>query len=109
VKSADDRLQRILATVEAVPRGKVASYGQIAREALLPGRARLVGRVLRDLPASSKLPWHRIVRADGSIAGRGDGAAMTEQRKRLAREGVKFDSRGRVDLATYGARANSPR
>lgn len=103
--NADDaRLQRILATVEAVPRGKVASYGQIADQALLPGRARMVGRVLRELPARTRLPWHRIVRADGSIAGRGDGAAMTEQRKRLAREGVTFNASGRIELARFGWR-----
>lgn len=100
----DVRCQRILATVDAVPRGKVASYGQIAEHALLPGRARLVGRVLRELPARSRLPWHRIVRSNGAIAGRGDGAAMTEQRRRLEREGVVFDPRGRIDLARFGWR-----
>lgn len=96
VRADDDRLQRILATVDAIPRGRVASYGQVAAEAGLPGRARLVGRLLRELPAGSKLPWHRVLRSDGSIAGRGDGAAMTTQRRRLAREGLAFDARGRV-------------
>ncbi len=92
----DERRMRILATVDAIPRGRVASYGQVAAEAGLPGRARLVGRVLRELPAGSRLPWHRVVRSDGSIAGRGDGEAMTEQRRRLAREGVALDRRGRA-------------
>ncbi len=92
----DDRRMRILATVDAIPRGRVASYGQVAAEAGLPGRARLVGRLLRELPAGSRLPWHRVVRSDGSIAGRGDGEAMTEQRRRLVREGVTLEGRGRV-------------
>lgn len=87
---------RILATVDAIPRGRVASYGQVAAEAGLPGRARLVGRFLRELPTGARLPWHRVVRSDGAIADRGDRAASAEQRRRLAREGVVLDSRGRV-------------
>jgi len=104
MKDADERIQRILATVDCVPRGAVATYGQIAREAHLPGRARMVGKVLRELPPRSKLAWHRVVRSPGVIAERGDGSEMTEQRRRLAREGVHVDARGRIDLERYGWR-----
>ena len=97
----DEIRQRILAVVDSIPRGCVATYGQVAREAGLARRARLVGRVLRDLPAGSGLPWHRVVNASGRISLRaGDGAAR--QRRRLAQEGVRFEGGGRIDLARSG-------
>ena len=95
---------RILATVDAIPCGRVASYGQVAQEAGLPRRARLVGRVLSTLPARSPLPWHRVVNARGELSPRGDGASVREQRRRLEGEGVRFDGHGRVDLARHGWR-----
>jgi methylated-DNA-protein-cysteine methyltransferase-like protein len=104
VHESDVRRQRILATVDAIPRGRVATYGQVALEALLPRRARLVGAVLRDLPNGSKLAWHRVVNAAGRISLRSDGRPSAEQRRRLLREGVRVDSRGRIDLARFGWR-----
>ncbi len=93
---------RILATVDSIPRGRVATYGGVAREAGMPRRARLVGRVLSELPAGSGLPWHRVVDWQGRIARRGDPSSEREQRRRLAREGVRLDARGRVDLSRHG-------
>jgi len=90
-------VQRILATVDSIPRGRVATYGDVAREAGLPRRARLVGRVLSELPAGSRLPWHRVVNAAGRLSPRAQGTL--EQRRRLAREGVALSASGRVDLA----------
>src|SRR5215203_7264192 len=84
-------LQRIYATVDSIPRGRVATYGQVAREADLPRRARFVGRALRTLPKGSSLPWHRVVNASGKISVRG--ASAVEQRRRLKREGIRFDAR----------------
>lgn len=94
--------QRILATVDSIPCGRVASYGQIAAEAGLPGRARLVGRTLRDLPDGTRLAWHRVVNSIGRISVRG--AAAREQKERLRSEGVHVKGRGRggVDLAEFG-------
>lgn len=97
----DARRQRILATVDAIPPGSVATYGLVAREAGLPRHARLVGKVLSTLAAGTKLPWWRVVSASGAIAPRGDGGAVTEQRRRLEREGVAFRASGRVDLAAH--------
>ncbi|MBI5431311.1 MAG: MGMT family protein [Planctomycetes bacterium] len=94
--------QRILATVDSIPRGAVASYGQVAAEAGAPGRARLVGRVLASLPSGSALPWHRVLAASGRISV--VGASAREQRRRLAREGVRFLASGRVDLARHAWR-----
>ena len=83
-KSAADR---ILAAIRAVPRGQVAGYGEIARRAGLPGRARLVARLLagNDDP---ELPWHRVLRSDGRIAFPADHPNFDEQQQRLRAEGV---------------------
>lgn len=94
----DERRARVLAVVDSIPRGRVASYGQVAREAGLPRRARLVGRFLAELPADSTLAWHRVVNSAGRISLR-PGAAR--QRRRLAREGVRFTKTGRIDLARF--------
>jgi methylated-DNA-protein-cysteine methyltransferase-like protein len=91
--------QRILATVDSIPRGNVATYGEIAREAGLSGRARLVGRILRELPSGSKIPWHRVINAAGRISVRG--TSEHEQARRLRRERVTIDARGRIDLARH--------
>ena len=93
--------QRILATVDSIPPGRVATYGQVAREAGLPGRARLVGSVLAGLHPGSTLPWHRVVNARGAISPRA-GGGPTEQVRRLAREGVRTEAGGRIDLAHHG-------
>jgi methylated-DNA-protein-cysteine methyltransferase related protein len=82
--------ERIWQVVSAIPRGRVASYGQVARLAGMPRHARLVGRVLANLPARTRLPWHRVVTAAMQIAIRGDDRAMSKQRRLLEREGVSF-------------------
>jgi methylated-DNA-protein-cysteine methyltransferase-like protein len=86
--------------VDSIPRGRVATYGQVAREAGLPRSARFVGRVLGELPCGSRLPWHRVLGAGGRIALRG--AAAREQIRRLAREGVRPGGRGRIELPRFG-------
>ena len=90
----------ILRTIAAIPRGRVASYGEIAARAGLPRRARLVGRVL-GLYSAPHLPWQRVLRADGRIAFPPGSRAWREQRARLIEEGVVVRS-GRVDLACFG-------
>lgn len=97
---ADPVYARIYATVDSVPKGRVATYGQIAEEAGLPRRARLVGRALRILPDGTRVPWHRIVSASGQIPDRGPGT-LKRHAARLKREAVAVDARGRVDLKRY--------
>lgn len=91
----------ILAIVQSIPAGRVATYGQVADLAGLPGRARLVGTALGKLPEDSGVPWHRVVNAGGRISRRGDGESATEQELLLADEGVAIDARGRIRLATF--------
>ena len=88
--------ERILAAVRAIPRGEVAAYGEVARRAGMPGRARLVARTLSRNTAPD-LPWHRVLRADGRIAFAEDSAGFLEQSRRLRAEGVSVTN-GRVRM-----------
>jgi methylated-DNA-protein-cysteine methyltransferase-like protein len=90
-KSAADR---ILAAIRAVPRGEVAGYGEIARRAGLPGRARMVAKLLSGNDDAA-LPWHRVLRSDGRIAFPADSPYFAEQVQRLRAEGVTVEN-GRV-------------
>ena len=94
---------RIYATVAAIPRGRVAGYGEIAARAGLPGRARLAGRALAETPRGMKLPWHRVLRSDGRIALPEGSRAFREQCRRLRAEGVEVRA-GRVRMDAYGLR-----
>ena len=87
-------VERILAAVRAIPRGQVAGYGEVARRAGLPGRARLAARVLSEND-DPKLPWHRVLRSDGSIAFPEGSRGYREQSQRLRAEGVTV-VKGRV-------------
>jgi len=90
-------LERIWRAVAATPRGEVASYGGIARRAGAPRRARLVGHALKVAPASLKLPWHRVLNAQGRISLPAGSRAHRMQRRLLEEEGIVFRN-GRVDL-----------
>jgi methylated-DNA-protein-cysteine methyltransferase-like protein len=92
--------QRIYRIVGRIPHGRVATYGQVAALAGLPGQARLAGYALHALPASTALPWHRVINAQGGISLRGPGGDVLAQRMLLESEGVAFDARGRVRLET---------
>jgi methylated-DNA-protein-cysteine methyltransferase-like protein len=90
---------RIHRVVSRIPKGRVATYGQIARLAGLRGQARLVGYAMHALPAGTRVPWQRVVNARGEISL--PGSSATRQRERLEREGVRFDARGRIDLDRF--------
>ena len=95
------RYELIWSVVRKVPRGRVATYGQIAELAGLEGHARQVGYALHNLPAKSNIPWHRVVNAKGEISERTGGDSHELQRLLLEAEGVEFDLRGRMDLKRY--------
>ena len=93
--------ERILAVVRAIPPGQVAAYGEVARRAGLPGRARLAAKVLSS-NTDPGLPWHRVLRADGRIAFPAGSKGHREQARRLKAEGVRVEQ-GRVRItATSG-------
>lgn len=87
---------RVATVVRRIPRGKVASYGQVAALAGAPRAARMVGYALRRLDG---VPWWRVVAADGRIAVR-EPASMREQARRLAAEGVRVRE-GRVAMEEH--------
>ena len=89
------------AFVDAVPRGRVVTYGQVALELGAPAAARAVGYALRALPPDTDVPWWRVINAKGGISLRGRGAAADLQRARLEAEGVAFGADGRVDLRAF--------
>ena len=96
------RYQAIYDVVRRIPQGRVATYGQVAHLAGMPGRARLVGYALSALRGQIPVPWHRVVNAQGRISRRSDsGSADLEQRLRLESEGVCFDDLGRIPLERF--------
>jgi methylated-DNA-protein-cysteine methyltransferase-like protein len=95
---------RIYRAVRRIPRGRVATYGQIAELAGLEGHARQVGYALNVLPSRSKVPWHRVINAKGAISLRRGSDSHELQRHMLEHEGVKFDADGRVSLRRFGWR-----
>jgi methylated-DNA-protein-cysteine methyltransferase-like protein len=88
--SADIRAAAIRRIVRAIKRGSIMTYGEVARRAGLPGRARLVGQVLRNAGDDKRLPWHRVTAANGRIAFPAGSANAHEQASRLIREGLKI-------------------
>lgn len=99
-RNTPDSYRRIWAAIKKIPRGRVATYGQIAAVAGLPRQARLAGYALHHTPSGMKLPWHRVINAQGKIALPPNSASCRKQKQLLQEEGVVF-LRGRVDLARY--------
>jgi methylated-DNA-protein-cysteine methyltransferase-like protein len=96
----------VYALVSAIPRGQVATYGQIAALLGTPRAARAVGWAMKQCPPG--LPWHRVVNAQGGISLRANVDGMVTQRIRLEQEGVPV-RRGRVSLARHRFAGGRPR
>lgn len=92
--------ERIYEVVARVPRGRVATYGQVAALAGFPRHARQVGYALYDTPAELDLPWHRVINARGEVSPRSEPGWEEFQRRLLEDEGIEFRG-GRVDLRRY--------
>ncbi len=107
-RDADGNYARIYAVTRRIPRGRVATYGQIALLAGLPGHARQVGYALHAMATDGPVPWHRVINARGEISRRSQPGDDGVQRRYLQREGVVFDVEGRVDLERYQWRPRSP-
>ena len=98
----NEAVAAICAVISRIPKGWVATYGQVATMAGLPRRARLVGQVLQHLDPATKIPWHRVVNAKGEVSyslSRNGGDAL--QRRLLEKEGVEFDARNRFNLERF--------
>lgn len=100
--NGDEAAARICGVIRRIPKGWVATYGQVAAMAGLPRRARLVGRVLQQLDPTTDLPWHRVVNATGKVSyalSRNGNDAV--QQRLLENEGVEFDDRNRFNLERF--------
>jgi methylated-DNA-protein-cysteine methyltransferase related protein len=90
----------IFEAVRAIPRGKVATYGQIAAMAGIPGHARLVGYALHTLEEGTDVPWHRVINARGRISLHAQFGGLL-QRELLEAEGVVFGPDDTVSFRKY--------
>ena len=99
-QTQEERFRRIWDVVEGIPEGSVLNYGEVARLAGLPGRARLVGRALARAPQKRALPWHRVVNAQGRISFSADSVRGQRQRALLEAEGVVLED-GVIDLERF--------
>jgi methylated-DNA-protein-cysteine methyltransferase-like protein len=95
-RGGDAALEAIWQAVCAIPRGRVSTYGAVARAAGLPRRARLAGFALRVAPRELNLPWHRVVGAGGRIVFPSGSREHREQARRLRAEGIAVAA-GRVE------------
>jgi methylated-DNA-protein-cysteine methyltransferase-like protein len=95
--------ERIYAVVRRIPAGSVATYGQVAQLAGLPGHARQVGYALSSLSEGHDVPWHRVINARGEVSQRSEPGGIGEgyQRHLLQEEGVTLSLAGRVDLKQH--------
>lgn len=100
VSEREEIAERIYTVIAAIPVGKVATYGNIAKMAGIPRGARQVGRLLKQLPAESQLPWYRVVNHQGRISLTGERSVM--QKRYLIAEGIFFSSSEKIDLKRDG-------
>src|SRR5436190_24348965 len=100
-RPTSDPRTRIYSVIKRIPRGRVATYGQIATLAGLDGHARQVGYALHALPSSWDLPWHRVVNSFGEVSRRAASDSDELQVELLRAEGVVFDLDGRIDLRRF--------
>lgn len=91
----------VYAVVRRIPKGRVATYGQVAALAGLGPHARQVGYALHALDPDADVPWQRVINARGEVSARSEPGVESLQRRLLEAEGVGFDARGRVDLARH--------
>lgn len=102
-RELSDSYRHIYGVVRRIPRGRVATYGQVAILAGLARQPRLVGYAMHSLPNGTDVPWHRVINAQGRVSTRsGGGAGANRQRVLLEAEGLEFDAAGRISLARHG-------
>jgi methylated-DNA-protein-cysteine methyltransferase-like protein len=97
-----DTNHRIWQVVAGIPEGKVSTYGGVAEKAGMHRAARRVGHALRGLPADTRIPWHRVINAQGRISLPEGSPPYDTQRERLEAEGIPFKTNGTIDLSQYG-------
>ena len=97
--------ERVYAAVRLIPRGSVATYGQIARAIGNPRLSRVVGYALHVNPEPGVIPCHRVVRRDGAVSSAFAFGGANRQVELLQNEGVEFIDASRVDMARFCVKA----
>ena len=100
LETQEQRREAIYLALAQIPKGKVITYGNLAKLAGMPNGARLAGRLMCGLPAGSRLPWHRVINSQGKLSLPEDSASFREQIKRLQKEGVEIKN-GKIKLSVY--------
>ncbi len=93
--------QRIYQVIKKIPKGRLATYGQIALLAGIGRQPRRVGYALNILPEDKKIPWHRVINAQGEISRRPEIGCMELQRTLLEKEGIIFDHHAQISLHRF--------
>ena len=94
------RKEAIYLALAQIPKGKVITYGNLAKLAGMPNGARLVGRLMCELPEGSKLPWHRVINSQGKLSLPENSDSYREQIRRLEKDGVVITN-GKIKLSIY--------
>ncbi|MCA9398238.1 MAG: MGMT family protein [Candidatus Omnitrophica bacterium] len=98
---SEEVYKTIYSVIHQIPKGRVATYGQVAKLAGIPQQPRRVGYALRILPEGAEVPWHRVVNAQGKISMRWELGCVDLQRVLLEKEGIIFDNDGRIILNNF--------
>jgi methylated-DNA-protein-cysteine methyltransferase-like protein len=101
MKKKSDTHRVIYSVVRKIPKGKVATYGEVAELSGFFGQARLVGYALHNLPRNTRVPWHRVINSEGKISLSDLDGMYNLQKSLLRKEGVVF-VKERVDFSKYG-------
>lgn len=101
LETQEQRREAIYLALAQIPKGQVITYGNLAKLAGMPNGARLVGKLMCGLPEGSRLPWHRVINAQGKISLPENSDSYREQIRRLEKEGVLINN-GKIKLALYG-------
>ena len=101
LNTQEQRREAIYLALSQVPKGKVITYGNLAKLAGMPNGARLAGRLMCELPEGSNLPWHRVINAQGKISLSENSDGYREQLARLEKDGIVM-SNGKINLSIYG-------
>jgi len=101
ISDFDNWVKAVWQVVAGIPRGHVLTYGEVARLAGMSRAARRVSMAMRRAPRGMKLPWHRVINAQGKISFPADSSGYQRQKELLEREGVVFLN-GKIDLERFG-------
>ena len=96
-----DFSKKVMTLIKQIPKGNVATYGQIAKLAGKPQGSRGVAWILNSASEAHKLPWHRVLNSKGMISFPTDSINFKKQKRLLISEGVEFDKKNVIDMARF--------